>query len=245
MRPGPKILIVKTGSTLPEFVAQRGDFEDWFIAGMGLSAENTSTVDVCKNQPLPDPKQVKGVVVTGSHDMVTDRLAWSESTAQWLAGAVAAGVPILAVCYGHQLLAHALGGAVAYNPRGREMGTVDVFLNEEAKGDLLLTGFKSPLRVQVSHAQSVARLPEKAVLLGRSADDPHQAFRIGQNVWGLQFHPEFDKQIVQAYIAHYRDALLQEGQDPEALIRNVEETRFGREILQRFVRLVGKTAEER
>jgi GMP synthase (glutamine-hydrolysing) len=233
-----QFLIVKTGSTLPALLAQRGDFEDWFISGMGLSGDKVRIVDVCKGVPLPGFNEISGVVVTGSHDMVTDRLAWSERTAEWLCRAVEAGLPILAVCYGHQLLAHALGGEVDYNPRGREMGTVDVFLTEEANGDELLGNYRSPIQVQVSHAQSVVQLPKNAIRLGWSQDDPNQAFRIGKRVWGLQFHPEFDKEIVQIYINYHREALIKEGQDPDALIRNSEDTEFGRQILKRFAQLV-------
>lgn len=233
-----QFLIVKTGSTLPALLAQRGDFEDWFVSGMGLSGDKVRIVDVCKGVPLSAFNEISGVVVTGSHDMVTARLAWSERTAEWLGRAVEAGLPILAVCYGHQLLAHALGGEVDYNPRGREMGTVDVFLTEEAKGDELLGNYRSPIQVQVSHAQSVVQLPKNAIRLGWSQDDPNQAFRIGKRVWGLQFHPEFDKEIVQIYINYHREALIKEGQDPDALIRNSEDTEFGRQILKRFAQLV-------
>ena len=235
-----QFLIVKTGSTLPALLlAQRGDFEDWFVSGMGLSGDKARIVDVCKGVPLPAFNEISGVVVTGSHDMVTARLAWSERTAEWLCRAVEAGLPILAVCYGHQLLAHALGGEVDYNPRGREMGTVDVFLTEEAKGDELLGNYRSPIQVQVSHAQSVVQLPKNAIRLGWSQDDPNQAFRIGDRIWGLQFHPEFDKEIVQTYIDDHRAVLVKEGKDPDELIRNCEEARFGKEILQRFGRMVG------
>jgi GMP synthase (glutamine-hydrolysing) len=233
-----KILIVKTGSTLPALSAQRGDFEDWFISGMGLGRDQVMIVDVCKGAPLPGFNKISGVVVTGSHDMVTDRLAWSERTAEWLRGAVAAVVPILAVCYGHQLLAHALGGVVDYNLRGREMGTVDVFLSEEAKEDSLLVSYQSPIRVQVSHAQSAMQLPKGAIRLGWSQDDPNQAFRIGEKVWSLQFHPEFDLEIVQTYIEYHREALIQEGKNPDELIRHSEDTDYGREILRRFAQIV-------
>jgi GMP synthase (glutamine-hydrolysing) len=236
-----KILIVKTGSTLPSLIERRGDFEDWFIDGMGVGPDDLLVIDVRKGQSFPELEQIGGVVITGSHEMVTDHWGWSERTAQWLRIVVAASVPVLAVCYGHQLLAQALGGKVDYNPHGREMGTVDVFLTEEAKADELLGIYRSPIRVQVSHAQSVLRLPKSAIRLGWSRDDPNQAFRIGEKVWGLQFHPEFDKEVVQAYIEYHREMLIKEGKNPEQLIRNNEETEFGRKILRRFS-IIAKSA---
>ncbi|MEZ4555438.1 MAG: gamma-glutamyl-gamma-aminobutyrate hydrolase family protein [Caldilineaceae bacterium] len=57
--------------------------------------------------------------MTGSHSMVTDRAAWSERSADWLRAVVAAEWPVLGICFGHQLLAHAWGGVVG---PGIEMG---------------------------------------------------------------------------------------------------------------------------
>ena len=73
---------------MPSLKARRGDFEDWILAGMGLQGdENIEVVDVSAGQALPNPKRAGGIVITGSHDMVTDRLAWSEETASWLSQA--------------------------------------------------------------------------------------------------------------------------------------------------------------
>ncbi|RPI77170.1 MAG: GMP synthase, partial [Desulfobacteraceae bacterium] len=94
-------LIVKTGSTLPTLSAHRGDFEDWFVSGLGIEKSRVMIVDVQNGGSLPACTEISGVAVTGSHEMVTDRLVWSEKTAEWLRGAVTAGLPILAVCYGH------------------------------------------------------------------------------------------------------------------------------------------------
>ena len=137
-----KILIVKTGSTLPELQARRGDFEDWTLARLGVDAARV--VDVTRGERLPDATGFGGVVVTGSHDMVTEHLPWSERTAEWLAGAVARQVPTLAICYGHQLLAYALGGDVNDNPQGAEYGTVEVALAPEAAADPLLVALDRP-----------------------------------------------------------------------------------------------------
>lgn len=137
---------------MPDLVARRGDFEDWIAQGLGLPQTASRVVDVTNGGKLPPPVEVNGVVISGSHAMVTEHHAWSESTAQWLRDAVQTGVPILGICYGHQLLAYALGGEVGDNPNGREFGTVDIHLY--ANGDPLLTGFGSPIQTHVSHTQS-------------------------------------------------------------------------------------------
>jgi GMP synthase (glutamine-hydrolysing) len=236
------ILIMKTGSTLPGLKSRKGDFENWITAGMGVNADDVTVVDVTAAEPLPPNGQFAGVVVTGSHSMVTEHARWSERAARWLALEVDAKTPTLGICYGHQLLAYALGGTVEENPRGWELGTVEITLEEPAAQDELLGGFDSAMKVQSSHTQSVTRLPRKAVRLASSPRDGNHAFKVGKTAWGVQFHPEFDREIVQTYIEHCRKQLIAEGQDPDRLIRESQDTSCGTEILQRFAQ-VSKAAQ--
>ncbi len=209
---------------MPSLKSRRGDFEDWILEGMGLSVGQADVVDVAAGQPLPLPENAGAIVITGSHDMVTDRLEWSEQTASWLARAVSHGAPILGICYGHQLLAHALGGTVGYNPNGREMGTREVTFLEAAFRDRLLGGLPGTIQVHLSHSQSVLSLPPGAIHLALNSLDRNQAFRVGDCAWGVQFHPEFDAGIMRAYV---KEEGLPEGS-------SIIDTPFGNEILRRF-----------
>jgi GMP synthase (glutamine-hydrolysing) len=231
-------LIVKVGSTLPALAAERGDFEDWIRQGMGRAGAGARIVDVRNGESLPPPAGLGGVVVSGSHDSVTDRATWSEATATWLAGAVAQEVPVLGICYGHQLLAHALGGEVGGNPRGLEFGTVEMHLEEGAREDALLGDLSDPVQVQVCHRQSVLRLPPGARRLASSAMDDNQAFGVGERAWGVQFHPEFDVAAVRAYIHAFGDDLLAKGQEPAALEAACVETPEAAGLLKRFAQMV-------
>ena len=105
----PKVLILKTGSTYPEIRDQYGDFDAWFIQGLSDQLDLT-VVDVTRQSPPGQPTDWDGIVITGSPAMVSERAEWSETAAAWTRQAVEAQVPVLGVCYGHQLLAHALGG---------------------------------------------------------------------------------------------------------------------------------------
>jgi GMP synthase (glutamine-hydrolysing) len=232
------VLIVKTGTTVPAVLARRQDFEVWITAGMGLAPSAVRVCRVYMGDALPDPRDVAGVVVTGSAAMVTDREAWSERTAAWLRDAVTASTPLLGICYGHQLLAHAFGGTVELNPRGRNLGTVDVALTEAASREALFTDTGSSLHVPVSHLQSVTRLPAEARLLGSTARDPNHAFAIGERAWGVQFHPEFDADIVRGYIEARREQLQSEGLDAPALAGSAQDTPHGGRLLRRFAQLV-------
>jgi GMP synthase (glutamine-hydrolysing) len=229
------MLIVKTGTAGTAIDTGDGDFEDWIARGLGRQVE-VRRVD--EGEELPDTGETGGVVVTGSAAMVSDREPWAERTAAWLQNAVEAGVPVLGICFGHQLLAHALGGRVGPNPGGREIGTVEVALTAAAAADPLLGGLPNRIEVHTTHLESVLELPPGAELLASSKLDPHQAFRVpGRPVWGLQFHPEFSAPVIRAYLEAKRDALLAEGADPERLLAEVEETRWGNDILARFAEL--------
>jgi GMP synthase (glutamine-hydrolysing) len=141
-----KILIIKAGSTMPSLAARRGDFEDWILAGMGVDIKRTAIVDVRNGASLPPYKHISGVVITGSHAMVTEHRDWSERTALWLRGAFERKIPTLGICYGHHLLAYALGGEVGDFSNGLEAGTVDVHLNRAVQDDPLFAGFPSPMQ---------------------------------------------------------------------------------------------------
>ncbi len=228
------VLIVLLNDTLGDLARRRGELPDWIAKGLRLPARMLAVVDPRGGAGLPSPHGLAGVVVTGSTAMVTDREEWSQRTAAWLHVVVAADVPVLGICYGHQLLACAMGGHVDYNPKGREFGTVEVRLLPEAADDILLSHLPPVFRAQASHSQSVLRLPDGAVPLAANGHDRHHAFRLGRAAWGVQFHPEFDADIVRA-IARARDESLRaDGLCPETIIAAIEETPEAASVLARF-----------
>lgn len=194
------LLILKLGDTFAETAQTLGDFEHWIARGLHSAELPLCVLDPRRGDALPAPDTLGGVVMTGSHAMVTERAAWSEALAEWLRTAVPGGLPTLGICYGHQLLADALGGEAGNHAQGLELGTVQVRCLPAARDDTLFGALPDQFPAQVVHRQSALRLPPGAVPLAANDWEAHQAFRIGTQAWGVQFHPEFDAAAMQAYV---------------------------------------------
>jgi GMP synthase (glutamine-hydrolysing) len=199
-----RILVVRAGSAPEQVRARHGDFTDWFEALLGGRASGV-VVDAVKGE-LPDPRDYGGILVTGSLASVTRLERWMEALGAWLLGA-SEHRPVLGVCFGHQLLAHALGGRVERHPDGPELGTVEVELTSEGRTDPLFQGMASPLSVQVAHEDHVPEAPPGAVVLARNRHAPVQAFAAGPRLRGVQFHPEFDADRNRSFVEVERPSL--------------------------------------
>ena len=240
-KPFPKpFLILETGQPVAS-MRRHGGFPHWIRVAAGLDADAAVVVNVEQGEPLPPrhahgSMEFAGVLITGSGAMVTERRDWSERSADWLRDAAHAGLPLFGICYGHQLLAHALGGEVGDNPAGREMGTVDIDLHPEAARDPLFAGLPMQFPAQATHLQSVLRIPDGAKLLAKSALDDCHAFRWGETTWGVQFHPEFSATHMRGYVQARHDALAHEGRCSKRLSRTISATPHARRVLRRFVR---------
>lgn len=231
------VLILKVGQTHEAIRARLGDFDHWIAAGLQLGGAHTVTLDPRNGAALPEPSTLTGIVITGSHAMVSDREPWSEALLPWLRHAVECQTPVLGICYGHQLLAHALGGEVGFHPDGVEIGTVEVQRHPASNGDPLLGGLPEVFEAQATHWQSVRTLPPGAVLLAGNAFEPHHAFRMGGSAWGVQFHPEFSDQALRAYLEQLGPALTGVGKDPQAIAAALKPTPLAAALLPTFAGL--------
>jgi GMP synthase (glutamine-hydrolysing) len=227
------LLIIKTGSTFAAIRDEAGDFEAMIVRVIGDVLPVIIT-DAKATSSYPELADIAGIIVTGSHDMVTDKAPWCEDLAQWIHGAVSRGVPYLGICFGHQLLAHAFGGVVDDHPDGIEIGTRLIETHDAARSDLLFVRSPKRFPVHLVHQQSVRQLPAGATLLARSQMEAVQAFRQGQYAWGVQFHPEFSVAVMRGYIAALTPTLHSDGLDVAGLDANIEETPAAAGLLQRF-----------
>lgn len=150
---------------------------------------------------LPRIEDISALIVLGGamganddrkHPFLTD-------LKQLIRQVVVSGIPYLGVCLGGQLLAAALDAKVVSN-RWEEIGNVTAVLTDEGETDPLFKGINTIFRTFQWHHDSFD-IPREGVLLAASADCPHQAFRVGESAWGVQFHPEVTEEIIRCWCA--------------------------------------------
>lgn len=235
------LLIVKTGNAFPEVVDQYGDFETLFEQQLSTALPAHMTLQVWDAQrqlTAPALDSLAGIVITGSHSMVSDAEPWSEALKPWLQAALASDMPMLGICYGHQLMAAAFGGVSDYHPAGRESGTHSVRLTQAGQQDPLFRQLPKRFVAHLTHAQSVMQAPHGSTVLAHNSHDAHQALRYGPRQWSVQFHPEFTIPVMRAYIERQGAALRDQGEDPLTLSAGVTDCHEAASLLRRFLAFV-------
>ena len=117
---------------------------------------------------------------------------------------VARDFPFLGACYGVGTVG-AHQGAVIDRTYGEPISVVPVTVTEAGASDPLLAGMPATFNAFVGHKEAITRLPSSAVLLGSSPGCPVQMFRVGENVYATQFHPELDVEGITTRIHAYAD----------------------------------------
>lgn len=228
---------------------------DWLVEG-GLEL---AVVRPHAGEPLPDTLDgYAAVVVLGGEQSVyldadgVPGAPWFPALERLLRKAVRERVPTLGVCLGGQLLASAHAGTVERSPAGPEIGARLVARRDVADNDPIFAAVPFAPDVLQWHYDEITELPVGAVLLAASTNYPHQAFRLGDAAWGLQFHIECDIEMLAAWASDNVDVLAELGLDPidllescDAVLGDVEEV--WRPFAQRFaeVALTGPVALDR
>ncbi|HET7753977.1 MAG TPA: glutamine amidotransferase [Anaeromyxobacteraceae bacterium] len=238
------VLVLKSGSTAAPVRVALGDYDRWFAAALAPCGCAVRVVDAHRGEQLPrEVRAFDRVVITGSPHSVLEDAPWMKRVAEYARESAARGIPVLGVCFGHQLLARAFGGEVRRNPAGREIGTVTCTLTAAGERDPLFAGVPRTFAVQTTHEDVVVEAPPGAELLATNSFATNQGFRLGPDVWAVQFHPEVTTETMAAMVAARAQGLAAEaaarGEDPRERVRSIlaaiRPAPFGAAVLRNFV----------
>lgn len=200
-----KLGILETGEVHPDLRARHGDYPAMFRALIGAVDPEMefATVRVVAGEMPASPRQADAWLVTGSRHGVYDALPWIEPLKEFLRDCLAARVPVVGICFGHQILAEALGGRAAKSERGWGLGVQDYDLVPGAPG--WLRALPKHFSVRALHQDQVVALPPGATVLARSPHCAFAALAYGDperpDAISLQPHPEFGAAFMDELLA--------------------------------------------
>lgn len=197
--PRARIGLLKCGTIRPDLVADHGDYPELFGALLERHPVTVVTYDAEHGELPQSPTECDGWLVSGSANSAYDDEPWIDAAGAFLTEIVTAEVPLVAVCFGHQLLARSLGGDVSRSERGWGVGVH----RYEVEGDLVGWPAKDrppALSLLAMHQDQVTRLPEGAALVASSPHCPIAAYSLGERVLAVQAHPEFTPALTRELI---------------------------------------------
>lgn len=212
-----------------------------FLERARLPASQLHTVNVARgDEPsLEHLDSVDAVFFGGAGKYsATEDYPWTEPVNVLVREAVERRIPTIGSCWGHQVIARALGGTVVHDPELAELGCGWVELTDEGAADVLLGHFPRRFKANMGHHDRVVELPPGAVELARN-DQPNQAFRLeGAPLYSTQFHSELDaereRERILVYREYYRSALPDE-ETVQRVLNNLAETTAVDNLLYDFL----------
>jgi GMP synthase-like glutamine amidotransferase len=192
--------LLQCDHVLPEFEAIAGDYDAMFRRWL---AAEWRVYDITREDYPSDLFECDGYVTTGSRASVYDDEPWIHGFAKLVRDLHAASRPLFGVCFGHQMIGHALGGRVEKSSRGWGIGVHRFAVStREPWMDPPL----DHLSLLMSCQDQVEELPRGAVVLAGNQHCPVGLFRCGSLV-GLQGHPEFPVEYARALLQFRRERI--------------------------------------
>jgi GMP synthase-like glutamine amidotransferase len=178
--------LLECDHVLPEFRHIGGDYRDMFPALLpGLNFVN---YDVCNGHFPKNIDECEAWLCTGSRHSVYDEVDWIIQLKEFVKKLYVSQKKFVGVCFGHQMLAEALGGKVEKAASGWCVG---VHAFEVIKQEVWMAPFVPTFNLPMSCRDQVVGLPQNSVVLAKSPDCPVGMYRVGERMLGIQAHPEF------------------------------------------------------
>ncbi len=168
-----------------------------------------------------DLDNVHGVISLGGDQNVGEDHPWMDAELTFLKKAHEAELPVVGICFGAQLIAHALGGVVAPMEKP-EWGMETISFNHLGQTDPVLAGLPWDGPWFASHCHEITELPQDAVCLGSSKACNNHIFRAGIRTFGFQFHPETDREGIITYAASQSETLKKAAQSMQNLEKQLD-----------------------
>ena len=184
-----KIGILQTGIVVPELAEKHGQYPDMFIERLAHAGFEFETWAVVDGDFPPGPEAADGWLVTGSRHGTYEEHDWLAPLEDLIRQIVAAGKPLVGICFGHQIIAQALGGEVVKYPGGWSIGP-----------QVYDFAGRGPKTVMAWHQDQVITPPKGAETLASSEFCAHAALLYPGQAYTVQPHPEFDAGFTQGLI---------------------------------------------
>lgn len=204
--------ILKAGETNERLVRQYGEYPEMFVSLLGYVADHTNfrAWSMMEGKMPDSPQDCDAWIVTGSKHGVYDPLPWIEPGCEFVRSCIEANVPVLGVCFGHQLLAKAMGGRVEKSERGWTLGRQTY--NVVARPDWMEDA-PEQISFRSIHQDQIVEPPPGATLVARSDQCPYAMMAYGDCGFTIQAHPEFSVGFTRALYT-----LLREDRLPSPLV---------------------------
>ncbi len=192
-------------------------YSELFRKGFGHADDLWTVVDASRDV-LPSLLSFDALVISGSmENAIKDQeKPWMHRTYDFIRDVIQANIPVFGVCGGLQFTVRSLGGEVIRNTSGRNFGLSHTKLTDDGKKDPLLSTYEDSAQVFVSHSYRAADLPTNCQLLSQSEKCPFDAIGYGSHVRLLQFHPEFNAEIIAGLAELHKETLVKEGHASES-----------------------------
>ena len=200
------IIVMIAGNASSHIENNVGSKREWYLQRLSHFNYNIKFIEIFENSFEYDFTEDDAWIITGSEYSVYDNIDWLKSFKTILLEAINNNIPILGICFGHQLLAEVLNGKVEKNTNGWEVGYSPINLTNNGLNSKLFLDFSSKFYAAETHQDVILELPKNCTTLAEN-DMGIQSFQYSNyNVYGVQFHPEFNNQIMDAYIKMRKDS---------------------------------------